>query len=59
VLAESHYSNTSYCAALSKGYIHAFQFHPERSAASGLKIYANLRKMICAGMERAELSCSD
>jgi glutamine amidotransferase len=46
VLAESDYDGHRYCAALSRGPIQAFQFHPERSATAGLSVYRALAEII-------------
>lgn len=53
VRAETEYANVTYCSALRTGSIHAFQFHPERSAAAGLSVYSNLRQMICDTVAKA------
>lgn len=42
VLAETTYGDVTYASAISSGNVVAFQFHPERSGATGLHIYANL-----------------
>lgn len=39
VLATTDYEGFSYCSAVTKGNIFAVQFHPEKSAAEGIKIY--------------------
>ncbi|NQT06201.1 MAG: imidazole glycerol phosphate synthase subunit HisH [Candidatus Omnitrophica bacterium] len=41
VLSESQYGNIRFCSSLRYKNIFACQFHPERSALSGLKIYKN------------------
>jgi imidazole glycerol-phosphate synthase subunit HisH len=46
VLAKAEYSEVEFCAGLRRGNVHAFQFHPERSGASGLKIYAHLAAIL-------------
>lgn len=38
-VAETEYGGVRFCAALRKGNVFACQFHPERSAAPGLRIY--------------------
>jgi len=45
-LAETTYGGLQYCSAVSKNNIFATQFHPEKSAAEGLKIYKNWIEMI-------------
>ncbi|MFZ5587071.1 MAG: imidazole glycerol phosphate synthase subunit HisH [Thermodesulfobacteriota bacterium] len=42
VLAVSRYGDVDFCSALRRGNLYAFQFHPERSAAAGLAVYARL-----------------
>ncbi|MFH1058083.1 MAG: imidazole glycerol phosphate synthase subunit HisH [Pseudomonadota bacterium] len=44
-LAVSRYGDVQFCSALRRGNLYAFQFHPERSAAHGLAIYARLAKL--------------
>lgn len=39
VLSVSHYGDVSFCSAIHRDNIVAFQFHPERSAQSGLQVY--------------------
>lgn len=40
------YEGTRYCSAISRGNVFASQFHPEKSASEGLRIYANWAKSI-------------
>jgi len=40
ILSVSDYEGIQYCSAVMKGNIFAAQFHPEKSAREGLKIYA-------------------
>ena len=40
VLAECDYGG-KFCAAIGRGRVFATQFHPEKSQAKGLRIYAN------------------
>lgn len=42
--AETEYG-TTYCSVLSKGNIHATQFHPEKSSGKGLRIIKNFVKL--------------
>ena len=46
VIASTDYGNVNYCSALQSENIYGFQFHPERSGPSGLKIYKNLKKIL-------------
>ena len=41
VLTTTNYEGTDYCSAVVKENVTAFQFHPEKSAGKGLKIYEN------------------
>jgi cyclase len=41
VLTTSAYAGVEYCSAVARGALCAFQFHPEKSAGAGLKIYRN------------------
>lgn len=43
VSATSRFADLEYCCAISSGNVSGFQFHPERSAQNGLRIYENLR----------------
>jgi len=45
-LAVTRYGNVEFCSALRYGRVFAFQCHPERSAAQGLKVYRNLASML-------------
>lgn len=47
VLAESDYGGR-FCAALGRGRIFATQFHPEKSQATGLRIYENFHRLAAA-----------
>lgn len=40
------YENTRYCSSFLKGSIFAVQFHPEKSAAAGLRIFKNWAKIV-------------
>jgi glutamine amidotransferase len=51
VLATSRYGDVEFCSALRLGNVYAFQFHPERSAAGGLAIYAQLTQLARRGRE--------
>jgi glutamine amidotransferase len=46
VLAWSEYGGVPFCAAMTRGNILAFQFHPERSGPLGLGIYAALASRV-------------
>ena len=39
------YEGETYCSAISRGSIHAFQFHPERSGPAGLEIYRAIARL--------------
>ncbi|MBI3986006.1 MAG: imidazole glycerol phosphate synthase subunit HisH [Lentisphaerae bacterium] len=41
-LSVSTYGGIEFCSAVRQGSLCAFQFHPERSGAQGLRIYSNL-----------------
>ncbi|HPF98920.1 MAG TPA: imidazole glycerol phosphate synthase subunit HisH [Kiritimatiellia bacterium] len=42
----SRYGQIEFCSGLRKDGVWAFQFHPERSGAEGLKIYRNLARWL-------------
>jgi len=46
VVANSDFEGFSFCCAIKYKNIQAFQFHPEKSGASGLEIYSNLKNKI-------------
>lgn len=46
VLAVTEYGGQKFCSGLKKGNTFGFQFHPERSGHSGLKIYENFSSLI-------------
>lgn len=46
VLTSTNYEGFSYCSSIMKENLVAFQFHPEKSALEGLKIYENFKKSI-------------
>lgn len=54
VLCTTCYGPTTFCSAIRKGNIVAFQFHPERSGAMGLKIYQNIAQRLSLSMETRE-----
>jgi len=41
ILTVSNYEGTEYCSGVSKDNVFAVQFHPEKSAIEGIKIYKN------------------
>jgi imidazole glycerol-phosphate synthase subunit HisH len=47
-LSTSRYQHIEFCSSVWTGNIFACQFHPERSAASGLQIYRNIAAMLHA-----------
>lgn len=46
VVSTTRYGTTEFCSSIRLGSIFAYQFHPERSGSSGLRIYENLAEMI-------------
>ena len=46
VLTTTKYGKVEYCSAISLDNVSAFQFHPEKSGANGLKIYKELKNKI-------------
>ncbi len=51
VLAVTEYEGLKYCAAVIKENIFATQFHPEKSATEGIRIYRNWANKIIANRE--------
>lgn len=49
IASTTDYSGINYCSSILKNNIFATQFHPEKSAHEGLKIYANWAKLIKKG----------
>ena len=45
VLAETEYGGKFFCSVVSRGNIYGCQFHPEKSADQGLRIFSNFLKM--------------
>lgn len=41
ILTKTNYEGLNYCSAIGEGNIFATQFHPEKSASNGIKIYHN------------------
>jgi glutamine amidotransferase len=54
VSAETTYGEFTYCSALHRGSIHAFQFHPERSGPAGLSIYRGLAEILRGAAQMAK-----
>jgi glutamine amidotransferase len=52
VLSRTRYGNVKFCSSLNLNDIFAFQCHPERSGPQGLKVYANLAKMLGERLKR-------
>lgn len=48
VLTTTRYGDVEYCSGLRVGNVVAFQFHPERSGADGLRIYAGWARTLRA-----------
>lgn len=46
ILSVTNYEDTEYCSSLSYENIFACQFHPEKSASTGLKIYNNFSSAV-------------
>lgn len=46
VISVTEYANVRYCSSIACGNIFACQFHPEKSAEAGLKVYRNWAKMM-------------
>jgi len=46
VLSKTTYGGIEYCSSINKKNIFGFQFHPEKSASEGLKIYDQFKKII-------------
>lgn len=51
VLSTTQYGDVEFCSSLRRGSLFACQFHPERSGPDGLRVYANLRRMLEAPAE--------
>lgn len=49
VLSQTDYEGIKYCSSIQQGNVFACQFHPEKSAAMGINIYHNFKKMIDKG----------
>lgn len=50
VLATSTYGGIQFCSALRRNNVFACQFHPERSAAEGLRMYDNFARLIAGAI---------
>lgn len=46
VLSTTTYGAATYCSSIARGNIFGFQFHPERSGPTGLRVYRNLRRLL-------------
>jgi imidazole glycerol-phosphate synthase subunit HisH len=46
VLTKTSYEGLEYCSSIEKKNVFASQFHPEKSALEGMKIYKNFAKLI-------------
>jgi glutamine amidotransferase len=51
ILSITNYGGVVYCSAVIKDNIFATQFHPEKSAKEGIKIYQSWAKIIKSRME--------
>jgi imidazole glycerol-phosphate synthase subunit HisH len=54
VLTTSTYGEQEFCSAVKRGNVTAFQYHPERSGARGLRVYRNLHAQLCARIKAKE-----
>ena len=50
VLSRSTHGETDYVSGIARGAVFAFQFHPEKSGADGLRIYANFSSYVQNGV---------
>lgn len=41
IVSETEYDGVKYCSSIAQGNVFAVQFHPEKSARDGLKVYEN------------------
>jgi glutamine amidotransferase len=48
VLAVTRYGGLEFCSSLRRGNVFACQFHPERSGATGLRVYQNIARDVAA-----------
>jgi len=46
ILSETNYGGINFCSSIHQGSIYAFQFHPEKSATSGLKVIKNFINIV-------------
>jgi glutamine amidotransferase len=46
VLALADFGHVKYCAAVRRGMVFGFQFHPERSGSVGLEFYRQMKRII-------------
>ncbi len=46
IVSETEYDGVKYCSSIAKDNVFAVQFHPEKSACDGLKLYENWAKQI-------------
>ena len=46
VMCRSRYGDIDYCSAIGRDNVWAFQFHPERSGANGLRVYQEIIALI-------------
>lgn len=46
ILSYTLYNDFKYCSSVCNGNVYGMQFHPEKSAAEGLKIYKNFNDLI-------------
>lgn len=46
ILSKTTYQGIEYCSSLTKNNVVAFQFHPEKSGAEGLRLYQKFKELI-------------
>ncbi len=49
VLTTTEFGDMAFCSAVRRGNVAAFQFHPERSAFQGMRVYRNISRMLSEG----------
>lgn len=46
IYSTTQYGDFEFCSSLGQGNVYGFQFHPEKSGSTGIRIYQNLARMI-------------
>lgn len=49
ILTFTTYGKLKYCSSIQKDNLYAFQFHPEKSAMEGIKVYENFKNLVEQG----------